>query len=131
MGKRTGRLALEAGFYLDPLEKVGQVLDGRFVAARYVCARDELEVMADPLGSHAVHAAEVQWATWVSTRPDALRRLTPHRCSVNPSSRNFSLSVTAKVREDIKTGAGLFARNLPLPPRGLLHPPRCPSTLYL
>ena len=77
MGERTAALALEAGFYLNPLEEVGPALDGRFVAARYACASAELEVMSDPLGSHAVYAAEVQGATWVSTRPDVLRRLTP------------------------------------------------------
>ena len=76
-GRADGRLALEASFYLHPLEEVGQALDGRFVAARYVCAKDQLEVMADPLGSHAVYAAKVQGASWVSTRPDVLRRLTP------------------------------------------------------
>ena len=76
-GRADGRLALEASFYLHPLEEVGKALDGRFVAARYVCAKDQLEVMADPLGSHAVYAAEVQGASWVSTRPDVLRRLTP------------------------------------------------------
>ena len=75
-GRADGRAALEAGFYLNPLEEAGPALDGRFVAARYACASAELEVMSDPLGSHAVYAAEVQGATWVSTRPDVLRRLT-------------------------------------------------------
>jgi asparagine synthetase B (glutamine-hydrolysing) len=76
-GRADGRLALEADFYLNPLEEVGQALDGRFVAARYVCARAVLEVLTDPLGSHAVYATEVEGAMWVSTRPDVLRRLTP------------------------------------------------------
>src|SRR5690242_1040201 len=50
--RADGLQALDAGFYLNPLEEAGQVLDGRFVAARYECARNELEVMSDPLGSH-------------------------------------------------------------------------------
>src|ERR1700759_797818 len=36
-GRADGRAALEAGFYLDPLEQAGPALDGRFVAARYSC----------------------------------------------------------------------------------------------
>ena len=75
-GRADGRAALEAGFYLNPLEEAGPALDGRFVAARYACASAELEVMSDPLGSHAVYAADLQGSTWVSTRPDVLRRLT-------------------------------------------------------
>lgn len=75
-GRADGRAPLEAGLYLNPLEQAGPALDGRFVAARYACASAELEVMSDPLGSHAVYAAEVRGAAWISPRPDLLRRLT-------------------------------------------------------
>jgi hypothetical protein len=74
-GAADGRGPLDPSFYLEPVERWRDRLDGRYAVARQLPGSDACEAFTDALGAYPLYAARGDGVSWVGNSPAVLADL--------------------------------------------------------